>query len=59
MRDIESNPRPKPTLLLNHPQEHLEKKKTYFFHKTTQIKPEYNHILDYFNHTSIIHKPIT
>jgi hypothetical protein len=53
--DIGNNPGPRPTLLLNHPQEHVEKQKTYFFHKTTQIKPEYNHIMDlfksYLNHT--------
>jgi exonuclease III len=53
--DIESNPGPRCTLLLNHPQEHLEKQKTYFFHKTIQIKPEYNHIFvlfqPYLKHT--------
>jgi hypothetical protein len=46
--DIESNPGPRPTLFLNHPQIHLEKQKTYFYYKTTQIKPEYNHILEQF-----------
>jgi hypothetical protein len=46
--DIESNPGPRPTFLLNHPQIYLEKQKTYFFNKTTQIKPEYNHILELF-----------
>jgi hypothetical protein len=53
--DIESNPGPRPILLLNHPQVHREKQKTYFFNKTIQIKPEYNHILElfkpYLNHT--------
>jgi hypothetical protein len=53
--DIESNPRPRNTLLLNHPQIHQERQKTYFYNKTTQIKPEYNHIFDlyepYLNHT--------
>jgi hypothetical protein len=53
--DIESNPGPKFTLLLNHPQEHLEKYKTYFYKNTTQIKNEYIHILEvfkpYLNHT--------
>jgi hypothetical protein len=53
--DIESNPGPRPIPLFNHPQEHVEKQKTYFFHKTSQIKPEYNHIMDlfklYLNHT--------
>jgi hypothetical protein len=55
--DIESNPGPRSTLLSNHPQVHLEKQKTYFYNKTTQIKPEYNHILElfkpYLNHTQI------
>jgi hypothetical protein len=46
--DIKSNPGPRPTLLLNHPQVHIEKQKTYFYRKTTQIKPEYNHILELF-----------
>jgi hypothetical protein len=53
--DIESNPGPRNTLLLNHPQIHQERQKTYFYNKTTQIKPEYNHIFDlyepYLNHT--------
>jgi hypothetical protein len=56
--DIESNPGPRPTLLSNHPQIHLEKQKTYFYNKTTQIKPEYSHILEifkpYLNHTQTI-----
>jgi hypothetical protein len=56
--DIESNPGPRPTLLSNHPQIHLEKQKTYFYNKTTQIKPEYSHILEifkpYFYHTQTI-----
>jgi hypothetical protein len=43
--DIECNPGPRINLLLNHPQIHLERQKTYFYNKTTQIKPEYNHIL--------------
>jgi hypothetical protein len=47
--DIESNPGPKFTLLLNHPQEHLEKYKTYFYKNTTQIKNEYIHTLKSFN----------
>ena len=46
--DIESNPGPRPNLLSNHPQRHLEKQKTYFYNKTTQIKPEYRHILKIF-----------
>jgi hypothetical protein len=41
--DIESNLGPRYTPLLNHPQIHHERQKTYFYHKTTQIKPEYNH----------------
>jgi hypothetical protein len=63
--DIESNLGPRPTLMFNHPQEHVEKQKTYFFHKTTQIKPEYNHILDLFKpylnytHTSNINPHLT
>jgi hypothetical protein len=55
--DIESNPGPKFTLLLNHPQDHLEKHKTYFYKNTTQIKIEYIHIFElfkpYLNHTHI------
>jgi hypothetical protein len=46
--DIESNPGPRFSLLLNHPQEHHDKQKTYFYNKTTQLKPEYNHILELF-----------
>jgi hypothetical protein len=46
--DIESNPGPKLSLLLNHPQEYHNKQKTYFYNKTTQLKPEYNHILELF-----------
>jgi hypothetical protein len=57
--DIESNPGPRYTLLLNHPQIHLEWQKTYFYNKTTQIKPEYNHIFElfkpYLNHTQTTH----
>jgi hypothetical protein len=53
--DIENNPDPKFTLLLNHPQDHLEKHKTYFYKITTQIKNEYIHIFElfklYLNHT--------
>ena len=56
--DIESNPRPRPTLLSNHPPIHLEKQKTYFYKKTAQIKPEYRHILEtfipYLYHTQTI-----
>jgi hypothetical protein len=56
--DIESNPGPRFTLLLNHPQIHLEKQKTYFYNKTIQIKPEYKHIFEtfipYLNHTQTI-----
>jgi hypothetical protein len=52
--DIESNPGPRINLLVNHPQIHHERQKTYFYNKTTQIKPEYNHIFElfkpYFNH---------
>jgi hypothetical protein len=47
--DIESNPGPKLTLLFNHPQIHQEKQKTYFYSKTTQLKPEYKHIFELFN----------
>jgi hypothetical protein len=46
--NIESNPGPKNTLLLNHPQIHQERQKTYFYNKTTQIKPEYYHIFEIF-----------
>jgi hypothetical protein len=46
--DIESNPGPRDTLLLNHPQIHHERQKTYFYNKTTQIKPKYNHIFEIF-----------
>jgi exonuclease III len=46
--DIESNPGPKHNLLLNHPQIHHEKQQMYFYNKTTQIKPEYNHIFENF-----------
>jgi hypothetical protein len=55
--DIESNPGPKFTLLLNHPQLHQDKHKTYFYKNTTQIKIEYIHIFEpfkpYLNHTHI------
>jgi hypothetical protein len=55
--DIESNPGPKFTLLLNHPQLHQEKHKTYFYKNTTQIKMEYEHIFNlfkpYLNNTQI------
>jgi hypothetical protein len=41
--------------LLDHPQIHHERQKTYFYNKTTQLKPEYNHIFEFFepylNHT--------
>ena len=46
--DIESNPGPRNTLLSNHPPIHMKKQKTYFYNKTTQIKPEYRHILEAF-----------
>jgi hypothetical protein len=46
--DIESNPGPRYTPLLNHPQIHHERQKTYFYNKTTQIKSEYNHIFELF-----------
>ena len=56
--DIESNPGPRPNLLTNHPQLHVEKQKTYFYNKTTQIKLEYRHILEtfipYLYHTQTI-----
>jgi hypothetical protein len=55
--DIEKNPGPKFTLLLNHPQIHQEKHNTYFYKNTTQIKIEYIHIFElfkpYLNHTHI------
>jgi hypothetical protein len=47
--DIESNPGPRHTLLLNHPQIHHERQTTYFYNKTTQLKPEYNHIFELFD----------
>jgi hypothetical protein len=46
--DIESNPGPGFNFLTNHPQIHHDKQKTYFFNKTTQIKPEYHHIFELF-----------
>jgi hypothetical protein len=46
--DIESNPGPRHNLLLNHPQIHHERQQMYFYNKTTQIKPEYNHIFEIF-----------
>jgi hypothetical protein len=46
--DIERNPGPKLSFLLNYPQEYHNKQKTYFYNKTTQLKPEYNHILELF-----------
>jgi hypothetical protein len=46
--DIERNLGPRVNLLVNHPQIHYEKQKTYFYNKTTQIKPEYNHIFELF-----------
>jgi hypothetical protein len=53
--DIESNPGPRITPLHNHPPIHHEKQKTYFYNKTTQLKPEYEHIFKlftpYLNHT--------
>ena len=56
--DIESNPGPRITLLSNHPQIHLMRQKTYFYNKTTKLKPEYKHILDtfipYLSHTQNI-----
>jgi hypothetical protein len=59
-RDIESNPGPKFTLLLNHPQEHLEKQKTYFYKNATQIKNEYIHILELFkSHLTRTHTETT
>jgi hypothetical protein len=55
--DIESNPGPKFTLLLNYPQLYQEKHKTYFYKNTIQIKIEYIHIFElfkpYLNHTHI------
>jgi hypothetical protein len=56
--EIEINPGPKFTFLLNHPQIHLEKQKTYFYNKTIQIKLEYKHIFEtfkpYLSHTQTI-----
>jgi hypothetical protein len=46
--DIECNHGPRINLLVNHPQIHHERQKTCFFNKTTQIKPEYNHIFELF-----------
>ena len=55
--NIERNPGPKFTLLLNHPQIHQEKHNTYFYKNTTQIKIEYEHIFilckPYLNHIHI------
>jgi hypothetical protein len=55
--DIETNPGPKFTLLLNHPQIHQEKHNTYFYKNTIQIKIEYDHIFEsfrpYLNHAYI------
>jgi hypothetical protein len=55
--DIEKNPGPKFTLLLNHPQIQQEKYNTYFYKNTTQIKIEYIHIFElfkpYLTHTHI------
>jgi hypothetical protein len=55
--DIETNPGPKLTLLLNHPHIHQEKHNTYFYKNTIQIKIEYDHIFEsfkpYLNHTHI------
>jgi hypothetical protein len=52
--DIESNHGLRINLLINHPQIHHKRQKTYYYNKTTQIKPEYNHIFElfkpYFNH---------
>jgi hypothetical protein len=46
--DIEGNLGPRPTILLNHPQEHLEKQKTYFFPQNhpnkARIQPYLNYI---------------
>jgi hypothetical protein len=54
---LKATPAPNFTLLLNHPQDHLEKYKTYFYKNTTQIKNEYIHILElfkpYLNHIHI------
>jgi hypothetical protein len=47
--DIENNLGPRTTFLSNHPHILLEKQfKTYFYYKTTQIKPEYKHIFEQF-----------
>jgi hypothetical protein len=46
--DIESNLGPRFNLLINHPQIHHDRQKKYFYNKTTQIKPEYNHIFELF-----------
>jgi hypothetical protein len=55
--NIERNPGPKFTLLLDHPQIHQEKQNTYFYKNTTQIKIEYEHIFElfkpYLKHTHI------
>jgi hypothetical protein len=55
--DIEKNPGPKLTLLLNHLQIHQEKHNTYFYKNTIQIKIKYDHIFEsfkpYLNHTHI------
>jgi hypothetical protein len=55
--DIERTPNPKFTLLLNHPQIHQEKHKTYFYKNITQLKTEYKHIFrifkPYLDHTHI------
>ena len=46
--DIEKNPGPKFTLLLNYPQIYQEKHNIYFYKNTTQIKIEYIHIFELF-----------
>jgi hypothetical protein len=55
--DIEKNPGPKLTFLLNHPQIHQEKYNTYFYKNSIQIKIEYEHIFEsfkpYLNRTQI------
>jgi hypothetical protein len=55
--DIEKNPDPKFTFLLNHPQIHHKKHNIYFYKNTTQLRIEYKYIFEefqpYLNQTHI------
>jgi hypothetical protein len=57
--DIERNPGPKFTLLLNHPQNHQEKYNTYFYKNTIQLKIKYEHIFELFKpYFKVLHQII-